>query len=120
MAKSHFFLFLFHMLLSACAGGHLKFANGWEIMNNTWCMVKPSTSEVVLSNNIDYACNMLGDCKMIQPGGSCYDPNNLFNHASAVMNQYYAINGRNPWNCDFVGSGIIVTSDPSYGSCQYA
>nr|KYP49647.1 Glucan endo-1,3-beta-glucosidase [Cajanus cajan] len=84
-----------------------------EIVNTTWCIANPSASEVALRNNIDYACNMLGDCKMIQPGGSCYDPNNLFNHASAIMNQYYAINGRNNWNCDFTGSGIIVTSEPS-------
>ncbi|TKY59626.1 Glucan endo-1,3-beta-glucosidase [Spatholobus suberectus] len=88
--------------------------------NSSWCIAKTSASDVALNDNIEYACNVLGDCKMIQPGGSCFQPNNLFNHASVVMNQYYALNGRNTWNCYFSGSGLIVANDPSYGSCKYA
>ncbi|RDX58025.1 Glucan endo-1,3-beta-D-glucosidase, partial [Mucuna pruriens] len=123
MAKSTgslVFLFLFPLLLSCNSGGHLKFANGLVMENGSWCIAKPSASDDALNNNIEYACKVLGDCKMIQPGGSCYDPNSLFSHASVVMNQYYALNGRNTWNCYFAGSALFVAINPSYGSCIYA
>jgi hypothetical protein len=79
----------------------------------TWCVAKFSASEVELNENIEYACNMLGDCKIIQAGGSCFYPNTTLNHASVVMNQYYAKNGRNDWDCYFRGSALIVVNDPS-------
>ncbi|KAK7399774.1 hypothetical protein VNO78_10964 [Psophocarpus tetragonolobus] len=121
MAKSTsslVFLFIFLLFLYFC------FNLGNEIQEldqiNSWCIAKPSASDVALINNIEYACNALGDCSIIQPGGPCFNPNNLLNHASVVMNQYYAANGRNTWNCYFSWSGIIVFSDPSFGSCTYA
>ncbi|KAK2437631.1 hypothetical protein P8452_33526 [Trifolium repens] len=107
-------LIFFFLYLNA--GGHLKFANGTA----TWCVAKFSASEVELNENIEYACNMLGDCKIIQAGGSCFYPNTTLNHASVVMNQYYAKNGRNDWDCYFRGSALIVVNDPSYGNCKYA
>ncbi|XP_027348419.1 glucan endo-1,3-beta-glucosidase-like [Abrus precatorius] len=113
------FLVLFHLLLSFNSGGHLKFANGL-IAKDKWCVANPLSNDTVLKNNIEYACNILSDCKLIQPGGSCYEPNKLMHHASAVMNQYYAMEGRNTWNCNFFGSGLLVSKDPSYGSCEYA
>ncbi|KAL9329061.1 hypothetical protein ACSQ67_004064 [Phaseolus vulgaris] len=123
MAKSTaslVFLFIFPLLLFSCnnLGGHVKFAYGLEAQKS-WCVAKPSSSDSELQNNIEYACNLLGDCKMIQPGGSCFDPNNLMNHASVVMNQFYAYNGGNGWNCYFSGSGLVVVNDPSYGNCKY-
>ncbi|OIW07206.1 hypothetical protein TanjilG_17754 [Lupinus angustifolius] len=71
-------------------------------------------------NNVLYACDVLDDCKLIQPGGSCFIPDTLLNHASVVMNEYYAKKGRNTWDCYFSDSGLISHSDPSYGSCKYA
>ncbi|XP_054778130.1 sister chromatid cohesion 1 protein 2-like [Prosopis cineraria] len=79
---------------------------------NTWCVAKPSARDTELRSNIEYACNILRDCKMIEPGGSCYEPNTDMNHASVVMNQYYFSEGRNHWNCDFSGSGLTVITDP--------
>ncbi|KAH1050219.1 hypothetical protein GYH30_020619 [Glycine max] len=58
-------------------------------------LAKPSTSDVELNEIIEYSCSSLGDCKMIQQGGSCFNPNTLINFASVVMNQYYATNGSN-------------------------
>ncbi|BAT74119.1 hypothetical protein VIGAN_01171900 [Vigna angularis var. angularis] len=123
MAKSTsslVFLFIFPLLLSCNnLGRNVKFAYGLEAQKS-WCVAKPSSSDSTLENNIQYACSILGDCKMIQPGGSCFDPNNLLNHASVVMNQYYAFSGGNGWNCYFAGSGLIAVSDPSYDNCKYA
>ncbi|KAK7319840.1 hypothetical protein RJT34_04568 [Clitoria ternatea] len=109
------FFFLFPLLVSFNFGGYVKLANA-----TTWCVAKPSASDVELTSSIDYACNVLPNCSMIQPGGSCYLPNTLIYHASVVMDQYYAENGRNYWNCDFSGTGFIVSQDPSYGDCKFA
>ncbi|KAL0306629.1 UNVERIFIED_CONTAM: hypothetical protein Sradi_6080200 [Sesamum radiatum] len=46
-------------------------------------------------------------------------PDNLINHASIAMNLYYQAKGRNHWNCYFKNSGLMVVTDPSYGSCFY-
>ncbi|KAL9668412.1 hypothetical protein QQ045_002793 [Rhodiola kirilowii] len=89
---------------------------------NTFCVAKPSTSDVELLNNIKYVCETLkhNNCKnFIDKGGCCFEPNTLINHASVLMNAYYAENGRNSWNCDFKGSGLVTITDPSYSQCKY-
>ncbi|KAL9160380.1 hypothetical protein ABFS82_08G195200 [Erythranthe guttata] len=87
--------------------------------SKTWCVVKPSSDEVVLQQNIAYACSNV-DCAIIQNGGACFIPDNLMNHASIAMNLYYQAKGRNTWDCSFGNSGLIVFTDPSYGGCIYA
>ncbi|KAL3812221.1 hypothetical protein ACJIZ3_013489 [Penstemon smallii] len=49
----------------------------------------------------------------------CYLPPNKISDASVVMNIYYSLNGKNPFNCSFNGTGLIVTQDPSVGKCIY-
>ncbi|KAE9617628.1 putative glucan endo-1,3-beta-D-glucosidase [Lupinus albus] len=88
--------------------------------SSSWCIAKYLANDTKLKNNILYVCDVLNDCKLIQPGGSCFIPDTLINHASVVMNEYYVKKGRNTWNCYFSGSGLITQSDPSYGSCKYA
>ncbi|KAM7264069.1 hypothetical protein ACFE04_001752 [Oxalis oulophora] len=79
-----------------------------------WCVTKQEAiSDAALTSNINYACNQGVDCSVIRSGGACYNPNNLKSHASYVMNAYYQTHGRNNFNCDFAGTGRIVTSDPS-------
>ncbi|XP_011100678.1 major pollen allergen Ole e 10-like [Sesamum indicum] len=88
--------------------------------SRTWCIVKPSTSEEKLDDIIQYCCTQPNvDCKVIQAGGTCYRPPNKISDASVVMNIYYHLNGRQDFNCDFKGSGLIVTRDPSVGKCIY-
>ncbi|GJX93427.1 glucan endo-1,3-beta-glucosidase 12-like protein [Tanacetum coccineum] len=43
----------------------------------------------------------------------CFGPNKVHAHASYAMNAYYQMHGRNYWNCDFKGSGLVTFSDPS-------
>ncbi|XP_044462606.1 glucan endo-1,3-beta-D-glucosidase-like [Mangifera indica] len=122
MAKATFslvFLPLFLLFLFSNSGGILKLTNAqWK----TWCVAKPSSSDAELIANIEYACRYIsGDgCNIINEGGSCYLPNTLLNHASVAMNLYYQFHGRNTWNCDFKGSALTTTTNPSYGTCQYA
>ncbi|KAK1426889.1 hypothetical protein QVD17_15569 [Tagetes erecta] len=108
-------LFIFFFIIS---GGILRHAKGQAPGQAAWCVAKPSTSDKELQNNINYACTYV-DCKIIRPGGACYEPQKLVNKASVVMNLYYQANGRHYWNCDFRASAIIAVTDPSYGDCKY-
>ncbi|KAI3469220.1 hypothetical protein Pfo_025883, partial [Paulownia fortunei] len=74
---------------------------------------KPTTSQEKLDDIIQYCCTQPKvDCKVIQAGGVCYLPPNKISDASVVMNIYYKLNGKHPFNCDFKGSGLIITEDP--------
>ncbi|XP_020595655.1 major pollen allergen Ole e 10-like [Phalaenopsis equestris] len=89
-----------------------------QLPEKTWCVANPSAKEVDLQNNIDFACSKI-DCSLIQYDGLCFFPDTNISHASVAMNLYYQSNGRNSWNCYFGGSGLLVTTDPSYGTCKY-
>nr|KJB61039.1 hypothetical protein B456_009G360300 [Gossypium raimondii] len=108
-------LSFFLLLFSFISGGTLMKINGQK----TWCIAKPSSDQATLLTNVNYACSKV-DCQIIQKGCPCFNPDNLINHASIAMNLYYQSMGRNVWNCDFKGSGLIVITDPSYGNCLYA
>eukprot|EP00249_Psilotum_nudum_P005461 c18899_g2_i1 orf=125-559(+) len=85
-----------------------------------WCIGKPAAQDANLMRNVEYACGQAGvDCSAIQPGGACYRPNSVISHASYAMNLYYQKNGRNWWTCDFINTGILVFTDPSFGDCIY-
>ncbi|XP_034704356.1 glucan endo-1,3-beta-glucosidase [Vitis riparia] len=84
-----------------------------------WCVPKPDATDEALQSNINYVCSTGVDCKPIQPGGACYNPNTIRSHASYAMNAYYQTSGRHDFNCDFANTGVLATSDPSHGPCQY-
>ncbi|CAL9009229.1 unnamed protein product [Prunus brigantina] len=87
----------------------------------TWCIAKPSTDVEKLYHNIDYSCGQAGiDCRAIQPGGSCFRPDNAVSHASVAMNLFYKATGKHPWDCHFNGTGLVVFQNPSVGACEYA
>ncbi|KAK4480271.1 hypothetical protein RD792_013338 [Penstemon davidsonii] len=84
-----------------------------------WCVPKKQASEASLQNNINYVCSQGVDCQPIQPGGACFVPNSIWDHASFAMNAFYQTKGRNDFNCDFAGTGEVTFSDPSTGVCKY-
>ncbi|XP_018806507.2 glucan endo-1,3-beta-glucosidase-like [Juglans regia] len=84
-----------------------------------WCVPKPDASNAALQANIDYVCSTGVDCKPIQAGGACFQPNDLRSHSSFVMNAYYQKSGRHDYNCDFSHTGTITSIDPSHGTCRY-
>ncbi|KAM3395940.1 major pollen allergen Ole e 10 [Capsicum galapagoense] len=108
-------LTLFFLLLSLSAG-ILTLADEQK----TWCVAKPSSEDIVLNQNLEFACKSNFGCTIFGEGGPCFLPNNLMNHASIAMNLYYQANGRKPYDCSFGNSGLVVLTDPSYGSCIYA
>ncbi|CAO2840663.1 unnamed protein product [Amaranthus hypochondriacus] len=88
-------------------------------VNQKWCVAKSDASDVTLQGNLDYVCGSGIDCKPIQDGGPCFSPNTVRSHASYAMNAYYHLNGQDPAACNFDGSGIVISTDPSYEACQY-
>ncbi|CAJ1971344.1 unnamed protein product [Sphenostylis stenocarpa] len=85
----------------------------------SWCIASPTASQTTLQVALDYACGYGGaDCSAIQSGGSCYNPNSIRDHASYAFNKYYQKNPV-PNSCNFGGTAVIISTNPSTGACQY-
>ncbi|POO04148.1 X8 domain containing protein [Trema orientale] len=86
----------------------------------TWCVAHAGVSQIDLQNALDWACGLgMADCRPIQEGGPCYEPDNLVSHASYAFNNYYQQNGNSDIACNFGGTAILTKNDPSYGKCNY-
>ncbi|CAK7345118.1 unnamed protein product [Dovyalis caffra] len=78
-----------------------------------WCVAKPTVPDSILQEALDYACGSGADCKSIQPNGSCFQPNTLVSHASYAFNSYWQKTKNGGGTCDFGGTAMLVTIDPS-------
>ncbi|KAJ3669631.1 hypothetical protein LUZ60_011581 [Juncus effusus] len=85
----------------------------------TWCVPNAGVSAAALQNNINYACSNGANCRAIQAGGACFEPNNIQAHAAYAMNSFYQSHGRQAYNCAFAGTGVLTTHRPSYGACKF-
>ncbi|CAL9132298.1 unnamed protein product [Musa acuminata var. zebrina] len=89
------------------------------VTGQTWCVAKTGTTDAALQLALDYACGIGGaDCTAIQSTGSCFNPDSLQAHASYAFNSYYQ---KNPvgTSCDFGGTAMLVTVNPSSATCIY-
>ncbi|XP_004507424.1 glucan endo-1,3-beta-glucosidase 7 [Cicer arietinum] len=85
-----------------------------------WCIPVVGVTDSQLQTNLDYVCSREGiDCKEIQQGGACFEPNTIASHAAYAMNFYYQKFGKNPWNCDFAQTATLTSQNPSYNTCIY-
>ncbi|XP_074272406.1 major pollen allergen Ole e 10-like [Silene latifolia] len=85
----------------------------------SWCIASETAGQAALQTALDYACGKGGaDCTAIQPGGRCYNPSSLYDHASYAFNDYYQKNPI-PNSCNFGGTAVITTIDPSSRACEY-
>uniref|UniRef100_A0ACD6AEG6 Uncharacterized protein n=1 Tax=Avena sativa TaxID=4498 RepID=A0ACD6AEG6_AVESA len=84
-----------------------------------WCVAKPTVESVYVQAAMDYACGSGADCGMAAPGGPCYLPDTLMAHASFACNSYWQCAKAAGGTCDFAGSAMLITKDPSYNECQY-
>jgi hypothetical protein len=79
-----------------------------------WCVPMPAADELMLQENIDFACGQDGvDCSAIRPGGTCYEPDTPQGHAAYAMNLYFHSRGQHARDCDFGETGLVTTVDPS-------
>ncbi|XP_024019190.1 pollen-specific leucine-rich repeat extensin-like protein 2 [Morus notabilis] len=84
-----------------------------------WCVAKPTVPDSIMQEAVDYACATGADCKPIQPNGPCYQPNTLLAHASYAFNSYFQNKKRAGGTCDFAGTAMLVTDDPSFDGCLF-
>ncbi|XP_076901101.1 glucan endo-1,3-beta-glucosidase 12-like [Bidens hawaiensis] len=109
-----------------CSGSKMEFGFGpgskmVQRGPSVWCVAKPHADEKLVQGVLDFCCGPGGvDCREVYENGACFGPNKVHAHASYAMNAYYQMHGRNYWNCDFKGSGLVTFSDPSYGTCKYS
>ncbi|KAG2333170.1 hypothetical protein Bca52824_004350 [Brassica carinata] len=89
-------------------------------LGQTWCVANGKTAKEKLQEALDYACGEGGaDCRPIQKGATCYDPESLEAHASYAFNSYYQKNARGVGTCDFGGAAYVVSQPPKYGKCEF-
>ncbi|XP_028778471.1 leucine-rich repeat extensin-like protein 3 [Neltuma alba] len=84
-----------------------------------WCVAKPTVPDAIIKQAMDYACGSGADCKEIQPNGPCYEPNSMLAHASYAFNSYWQNRKASGGTCDFGGTAMLVTVDPSFGKCHF-
>lgn len=78
-----------------------------------WCVAKPTVPNPIIQEALDYACGSGADCKSIQPSGHCYEPDTILAHASYAFNSYWQNSKVSGGTCDFGGTAMLVTVDPS-------
>ncbi|OMO88437.1 hypothetical protein COLO4_20259 [Corchorus olitorius] len=84
-----------------------------------WCVAKPSVPDPIIQEAMNYACGSGADCDSIQPSGSCFQPDTLYHHASYAFNSYWQRTKAAGGTCEFGGTALLVTVDPSNDGCHF-
>ncbi|PON84488.1 Glycoside hydrolase [Trema orientale] len=91
-----------------------------SLTGNTWCVANGQVGKEKLQQALDFACGEgAADCRPIQPGSTCYDPNTVEAHASFAFNSYYQKQSRQMGSCYFGGAAYVVTQPPRFGKCEF-
>ncbi|XP_066392737.1 glucan endo-1,3-beta-glucosidase 4-like [Miscanthus floridulus] len=97
------------------AGGQRR-----SLATGTFCVALQNADPAALQAGLNFACGPgHADCSAIQPGGACYQQNNLPALASYAYNDYYQKMASTGATCSFNGTATTTTNDPSSGSCVF-
>ncbi|XP_008809867.1 extensin isoform X2 [Phoenix dactylifera] len=88
-------------------------------LRSLWCVAKPTVPDPIIREAMNYACGSGTNCDPIQPNGACYQPDTILAHASFAFNSYWQQTKAAGGTCDFGGTAILITTDPSYESCHF-
>lgn len=94
----------------------LGLASGRATANSSevYCVAKDGVDEDKLQDGLNWACGQGGaNCAAIQQGRQCFLPNNITDHASYAFNDYYQKMRSAGGTCDFDGTAMLTTIDPS-------
>ncbi|KAL8495991.1 hypothetical protein ACS0TY_019925 [Phlomoides rotata] len=82
--------------------------------SQVFCVARPGADAGSLRSGLDWACGPgQANCDVIQQGQLCFVPDTLQNHASYAYNDYYQKKRTSGGSCDFGGSAVITSVDPS-------
>lgn len=84
-----------------------------------FCVCRSEQPQAALQKTIDYACGAGADCNLIHEQGPCYNPNTVVAHCSWAANSYFQKKRAMGATCDFTGTALLVTTDPSSSGCSY-
>ncbi|KAJ4770051.1 hypothetical protein LUZ62_054308 [Rhynchospora pubera] len=119
MRKSTLRIFSLLLVSALAATMHTERAGG-VAAGDLWCVAKNNAQDDALQAAIDWACGPGGaDCRPIQQGGSCFDPDDIQSHASYAFNDYFIKNGGAEAACNFSGTAALISLNPGHGSCQF-
>ncbi|KNA10821.1 hypothetical protein SOVF_140510 [Spinacia oleracea] len=94
-------------------------SHSWGPDYAVWCVARPTVPETMLQRAMDYACGNGADCGSVQPNGSCFVPNTLVAHSSYAFNSYWQRVKIAGGTCDFGGTAMLITVDPSFNGCHF-
>ncbi|KAI3925122.1 hypothetical protein MKW98_009772 [Papaver atlanticum] len=90
-----------------------------EDLETTYCVAKSFGANMdSMAAALSWTCGVV-DCSILQPGSPCFEPDSLAAHASFAFNLYYQKNNRMNGSCDFNGTAMITSTNPSHGTCMF-
>ncbi|GAB4857721.1 hypothetical protein Ancab_015628 [Ancistrocladus abbreviatus] len=102
------------LIFLALVAGTTEVAEGCS----EWCVARSTATTETLRESLKFFCRSGVDCRLIQPGGPCYRPDNLRAEVSYVFNQYYQQTKVSGGRCDYGGgpggSSILTNMDPRF------
>ncbi|XP_057963115.1 glucan endo-1,3-beta-D-glucosidase-like [Malania oleifera] len=107
MANGNVVSFCILSFFFLCIGGMTSVAA------TTWCVATVTGTDALFQQAIKISCGAPRvNCAPISPGGICFEPNKLANHATVALNLNYLANNVCPRPF-----GITAVTNPSYGRC---
>ena len=89
-----------------------------------WCVARGNLSDAALQGALDWVCGPMPDqgqvnCGPLQLGNACFTPDTVAAHSSWAFNSYFQSRNASDSACEFQGTGMQVTVDPSESSAAF-